>query len=77
MSPRNHPEPNLGLKLLYNAGEEKMALFHFGVGESNCNILSFIICVLTQKWYHIKAQILNFNIKQQITNPCIIREDMA
>ena len=44
---------------------KKMTFFHFGVGESNCKILSFIICILTQKWYHIKAQILNFDIKQQ------------
>ena len=44
---------------------KKMAFFYFGVGESNCKTLSFIICVLTQKWYHIKAQILNFDIKQQ------------
>ena len=44
---------------------KKMAFFHFGVGGSNCKILSFIICVLTQKWCHIKAQILNFDIKQK------------
>ena len=43
---------------------KKMTFFNFGVGESNCKILSFVICVLTQKWYHIKAQILNFDIKQ-------------
>ena len=42
-----------------------MAFFHFGVGKSNCKILSFIICVLTQKWSYINAQILNFDIKQQ------------
>ena len=56
---------------------KKKAFFQFGVGEGDCKILSFIICVLTQKWYHIKAQILHFDIKQKITNPCIIREDMA
>ena len=44
---------------------KKMTFFHFRVGESNCNILSLIIRVLTQKRYHIKAQILNFDIKQQ------------
>ena len=44
---------------------KKWRFFHFGVGESICKILSFIICVLTQKWYHIKAQILNFDIKQK------------
>ena len=43
---------------------EKMTFFHFGVGESNGKILPFIICILTQKWYHIKAQIFNFDIKQ-------------
>ena len=66
MFPRNHPEPNLGLRLLYNAGKEKkMAFFHFGVGKSNCKILSFIICVLIQKWYHIKAQVFNIDIKHK------------
>ena len=54
-----------------------MTFFHFGVGESNCKILSFIICVLTQKWYHIEAQIFNFDVKQKITNLFIIREDMT
>ena len=63
MLPGNHPEPNLILTLLCKAGEEKMAFFKVGVGESNCKILSFIICALAQKWYQIKAEILNFNIK--------------
>ena len=59
------PEPNLGLRLLYEAGEEKMAFFDVGVKKNNCKILSLIICVLTVKWYHIKAEILNFNIKEE------------
>ena len=42
-----------------------MTFFHFGVGKSNCKILSFIICILIQKWYHIKAQIFNFDIKHK------------
>ena len=39
-----------------------MAFFKVGVGESNCKILSFIICALAQKWYQMKAEISNFNI---------------
>ena len=46
------------------AGEEKMVFFEVGVGKRNCKILLLIICVLTPKWYHIKAEILNFNIKE-------------
>ena len=65
MFPGNHPEPNLDLRLLYKAGEKKMAFFEVGVGKSNCKILSLIICVLTRKWYHIKAEILNINIKEE------------
>ena len=44
---------------------KKITFFRFGIGESNCKILSFVICVLTQKWYHIKAQIFNIDIKQK------------
>ena len=49
MFPGNHREPNLGFRLLYKAGEEKMAIFEIGVGKTNCKILLFIICVLTHK----------------------------
>ena len=42
-----------------------MAFFEVGVGKSNCKILLLIICVLTRKWYHIKAEILNINIKEE------------
>ena len=42
-----------------------MAFFEVGVGKSNCKTLLLIICVLTRKWYHIKAEILNFNIKEE------------
>ena len=34
MFPGNHPEINLGLRLLCKAGEEKMAFFKVQVGES-------------------------------------------
>ena len=44
---------------------KKKTFFEVGVGKSNCKILLLIICVLTQKWYHIKAVILNFNIKEE------------
>ena len=65
MFPGNHPEPNLGLRLLCKAGEEKMAFFEVGVRKSNCKILLLIICVLTPKWYHMKAETLNFNVKEE------------
>lgn len=65
MFPGNHPEPNLVLRLFYKAGEEKNGVFLDGVGEKNCKVLSFVICVSTQKWYHMKAEMLNFNIKQK------------
>ena len=65
MFPGNHPEPNLGLRLFYKAGDEKMAFFEVGVGKSNYKILLMIICVLIRKWYHIKVEILNFNIKKE------------
>ena len=42
-----------------------MVFFDFGVGKSNCTILSLIICVLTRKWYHSKADILNCDIKEE------------
>ena len=63
MFPGNHPELNLGLRLLCKAGEEKNGVFLSWVGESNCKILSFIICVSIHKWYQMEAEITNFNIK--------------
>ena len=42
-----------------------MAFFKVGVGKRNCEILLLIICVLTQKWYHIKAETLNFYIIEE------------
>ena len=63
MFPGNHPEPNLGLRVLCKAGEENNGVFSVGVGESNYKILSFIICVSTQNWYQMEAEITNFNIK--------------
>ena len=65
MFPGKHLELNLGWRLLYKAGEEKMAFFEVGVRKNKCKILSLIICVLTRKWYHIKAEILNWNIKEE------------
>ena len=65
MFPGNNPEPNLGLRLLYKAGEEKNAFFEVGVGKSNCKILLLIICVLTRLF------VISFNCELFTKDICV------
>ena len=42
-----------------------MAFLEVEAGKSTYKILLLIICVLTRKWDHIKAEILKCNIKEE------------